>query len=63
MQNYNIEYLKDVATDGLNSILRDYVNDLNEEEFKVLLDYHYKICERKELQGYSSHMLYIGKKK
>lgn len=63
MSNYNVEHITDVATDGLSSILRDYVNELSEEEFKVWLDYHYSTCERKDLQGYSNHMLYIGRKK
>lgn len=63
MDNYDVEYLKSVATDGLSSILRDYVNDLSDEEFKVWVDYHYKTCETRDLQGYSNHMLYIGKKR
>lgn len=63
MDNYPIENISTVATDGLNSILRDYVNILDDEEFKVWLDYHYKSCEKKDLIGYSSHALYIGKKK
>lgn len=63
MSKYDIEHITDVATDGLSYILKDYVNDLSEEEFKVWLDYHYKNCERKDLQGYSTHMLYIGKKR
>lgn len=48
--------------DGLSATLRDYVNNLNEEEFRVWFDYRYKSCERKDLVGYSSHVLYIGKK-
>ena len=63
MDNYPIENISTVATDGLSSILRDYVNILDDEEFKVWLDYHYKSCEKKDLIGYSSHALYIGKKK
>jgi len=62
MNNYNVKHIKNVATDGLSTILRDYVNDLNEEEFNIWVDYHYKTCEREDLQGYSTHMLYIGKK-
>lgn len=63
MGSYNVEYLSSVATDGLSSILREYVNELSDEEFNVWLDYHYKTCEKMNLQGYSNHMLYIGKKK
>lgn len=63
MSDYNVEHITSVATDGISSALREYVNNLNDEEFKIWLDYHYKNCERSDLQGYSNHMLYIGKKK
>lgn len=62
MSNYDVEHITDIATEGLSYIMKEYVNDLTEEEFEVWLDYHLKNCERKELQGYSTHMLYIGKK-
>ena len=63
MKDYNIEYVSNVATDGISSILRDYINELNEDEFNVWIDYHLSTCEREDLQGYSNHMLYICKKK
>lgn len=63
MKEFNVERLKSVATDGLSTILRDSVNNLSDEEFKVFVDYHQTICEREDLQGYSSHMLYICKKR
>ena len=63
MKQFNVEKLNSVATDGLSTILRESVNDLSEEEFNVFVDYHYKTCEREDLQGYSNHMLYIGKKR
>ena len=63
MSNYNVEYLHSVATDGITAALRDYVNELNQEEFNVWLNYHYSTCEKRELQGYSNHMLYVCRKK
>ena len=63
MNDYNVEYLNNVATDGITSPLREYVNELTDEEFNVWLNYHYSTCEREDLQGYSSHMLYICRKK
>lgn len=62
IKEYPLDYVTTVATDELSTILRDYVNDLSDEEFKMWLDYHYKSCERKDLAGYSSHVLYIGRK-
>ena len=62
MSNYNIEHITDVATDGVSRLFDEYINKLNDEEFEIWVDYHLKNCERKELQGYCNHMLYIGKK-
>ena len=63
MSKYNVELLHNVATDGIAYIIKDRINKLTEEEFKVYEEYHYSTCEREELQGYSCHMLYICKKK
>lgn len=57
-----IKHLKDVATDSLFNIMRDYVDELSDEKYGMLLDYHFKTCERKDMQGLSNHMLYVGKK-
>ena len=61
-KNLPIKRLKDVATDSLFDEMRDYVDALSDEKYEMLLDYHFKTCERKDMQGVSSHMLYIGKK-
>lgn len=62
LKNFKVKHLKNVAIDGISSIIRDYVNAMNDEKFNIYMDYHYKNCERKDLIGYSSHVLYIGKK-
>lgn len=61
-KNSPTKHLKDVATDSLFNIMRDYVDDLSDEKYEMLLDYHFKTCERKDMQGLSNHMLYICKK-
>ncbi len=63
MEGFNCEFIKDVATDGIANPFREYINELSNEEFAIWLDYHMKTCERRDIQGYSSHMLYICKKK
>lgn len=63
MNKYNIEHITSFATEGLSYIMKEYVNDLSEEEFNIWVDYHLKNCERKELLSYSTHVIYIGKKK
>ncbi len=63
LKNYNIEYLHNVAVDGIVNIISDKINSLSEEEFKVWVKYQLSVCEREDLQGYSCHMLYICRKK
>ena len=62
MKDFPVKKLCEIATDGLSESLSDYINELSEEEYKVWLDYHFKNCERKDLMGYSSHVLYICEK-
>lgn len=63
MGEFNVEFLHNVATDGVAYIMKDKINNLSEEEYKVWLKYQLSVCEREDLQGYSCHMLYICKKK
>ena len=62
MEKFNHEYIGNIATNGISLSFRETVDELSEEEFNIWLDYHLKTCERKDIQGYSSHMLYIAKK-
>ncbi|MGN1227276.1 MAG: hypothetical protein ACI4TX_01385, partial [Christensenellales bacterium] len=62
MKRHNIEFLKNVATDGVANIVEEHIDALTNEEFEVWYKYHLSTCEREDLQGYSSHMLYICKK-
>lgn len=63
MSKYDVELLHNVATDGIAYTIKDKINKLTEEEFKVYEEYHYTTCEREDLQGYSCHMLYICRKR
>ena len=62
MKDFSVKKLCEVAVDGLSESLSDYINKLSEEEYKVWLDYHFKNCERKDLMGYSSHVVYVCEK-
>ncbi|MBR6778825.1 MAG: methyltransferase domain-containing protein [Clostridia bacterium] len=63
MNEFNIDYLHNLATDGIVNIISDKINKLSAEEFKVWVKYQLSVCEREDLQGYSCHMLYVCKKK
>ena len=62
MAKYPVTHLNSVATDGIAPIIGDKINSLSKDEFDVWVKYQLSICERKDLQGYSNHMLYICKK-
>lgn len=57
-----IEKINNISTSGVVPHFRNIIDNLSDEEFEIWKNYHYSSCERKEVQGYSTHMLYIGKK-
>ena len=57
-----LKRIKIISQDGPTDYIRKYINDLDEDEFKIYINYHLSICERKELLGASSHILEILKK-
>lgn len=63
MNKFDVENVCEVATDGIGPLVKEYVNNLSDEEFKIWLDYHYSTCERKDLMGYSCHVLNISRKR
>lgn len=48
-----------VAPDGAADYIRPYLNSMDEESFKLFLDYQIKNSKRPELLGASSHLLDI----
>lgn len=62
MKKYEVKELETVATDGFAPNMADYINKMTDEEFEIFLDYHLKNCKRKDLMGYSSHILEIVEK-
>lgn len=50
---------KEVASDGMNELLADKVNALNEVAYQQWLQYHFHICEKPEFLGTSNHLLFI----
>lgn len=59
----NTQYITNVATDGIAYVMQEYLEQLSEKGYKAFLKWHFLTCERLDQQGYSSHLLYICKKK
>lgn len=62
VEKFNVKHIETAATDGIAPHLQDFVNNLSDEDFDIYLDYHLKSCTRKDLMGYSSHVLEILEK-
>ena len=62
IKKFDVKELELVSTDGIALNMAIYVNELDEEEFELYVDYHLRNCERKELLGFSSHLLQIVEK-
>lgn len=62
VKKYNIKKLETIAVDGIAPQIQEYINNLSNEDFQIYLDYHLKNCTRKDLMGYSSHILEIVEK-
>ncbi len=62
MKKFPVKFLNELGVDGLSESLEEYINNLSDEEYEVWLDYHFKNCERKDIMGYSSHVVYICEK-
>lgn len=59
----NVAYISTVATDGVLEIAERREDfQILDEDFDVFVGYHLATCEKRELLGHSSHLLYICKK-
>lgn len=52
-----------VATDGWASFMRETIDAMDDDSFRMFLKYHFATCERKDFVGLTSHSLDILRKK
>ena len=60
--NGNINLLNEVASDGVSELLQNQINSMSDIAYDKYLQYHYYCCEKPEMLGRSSHLLFVGKK-
>ena len=63
ISEFYVQKLETIAADGIAPQMQDFVNKFDDEEFSLYVDYHLKNCMRRELIGYSSHILEILEKR
>ena len=60
----NIEYITTIACDNVLEIAERRSDfKMSDDDFKAFCDYQLHICEKREMLGNSSHLLYICRKK
>lgn len=57
-----LQRIKIVSADGPADYMRTTLNNMDEETFKIFINYHLATCERPELLGASAHTLDILQK-
>lgn len=62
MSSLPVDRLHYVASDGCSLLLRDSIDKMDDETFKLYLKYHFATCEREDLLGITSHALDIFRK-
>ena len=60
---HKVKYLTTVAVDSILELSEGRSDfKMSDEEFGLFVKYHLATCEKRELLGGSSHLLYICKK-
>jgi len=62
MKHFPTERQHFVGTDMATNYIREAVDNMDEEFFKLYLQYHFTICERSDLVGMSNHFLDVFRK-
>lgn len=62
-ENYKVKHMTTVAVDGILELAEGRADfKMSAEEFEQFVKYHLATCEKRELLGSSSHLLYICRK-
>lgn len=59
---FPVTQLHFVATDGYTNHMRETVDQMDDRMYELYLKYHFAVCERLDMVGYSNHTLDIFRK-
>lgn len=60
--HFPVTQLHFLATDGYANHMRETLNQMDEDTFRLFLRYHFATCERVDMTGYSNHTLDVFRK-
>ena len=61
-EHFEVTQLHFLATDGYANHMRQTLDAMDEDTFRLFLRYHFATCERLDMVGYSNHTLDIFRK-
>ncbi len=56
-----IDIIHEIACDGVSELIADKINAMDEENYRHYLNYHFHVCEKREMLGRSNHLLFAGR--
>lgn len=62
MENFQTERLHYVGTDMATNYMRNVIDEMDDDFFRMYLEYHFVICERPDMVGVSHHILDVQRK-
>lgn len=62
IEKFHVEIIDHVGTDGLSPFLKDFVDNMNDEEYSTWLNYSLNSCREKSILGMSNHGLLVCRK-
>lgn len=62
MAGFNVKRFHFVATDMISCLLEECIDNMDEDTFSDYMDFHFKICERRDMLGMTSHSLDLFEK-
>lgn len=63
-ESHKVKYMTTVAVDSILELAEGRADfKMSDEEFELFVKYHLATCEKRELLGLSSHLLYICRRK
>lgn len=62
MEDFPVQRLHFVSTDGLSRYFREKLAKMDRETFETYLQYHFTVCERPDMVGAANHTLDIFRK-
>lgn len=60
--DYEIKIISHVATDGIGHMFKDTIEEFDDTEYQLWVDYHLSTCKEPSILGYSLHGLLITRK-